>query len=158
MDTIKQFADQYGKACVRCVIIKDDDPYLYLAEVTIQHKSDPPVEEKVQEYDRVILAVVPLDVSELEALVGEVQSGQIHLGSLGTVNAKGTISSGFDRVHSRTRYNDYYYDWPCLCTRASLDRRDPLHGMDDPMVKAGLPAYPMFAKHAMRFFDARYCL
>lgn len=151
-DTIKQFADHYGKAYAKCAIIKDGEPYLYLADITIQHKNDIPIEEKVQEYDNVILAVVPLALSELETLVEEMQSGQIRLGSLGTINARNAIQDHLDRVPSRTHYNGYYHDWPCRCTRASLTRQDPLHGMNDPVVKAGLPAYPHVLEACNAFF------
>ena len=41
-DAINQFIDQYGMACIKCAIIKEDEPYLYLADITIQHKKRHP--------------------------------------------------------------------------------------------------------------------
>ena len=154
-DTINQFIDQYGMACIKCVIIKEDEPYLYLADITIQHKNDTPIEEKIQEYDNIILAVVPLTLNELKTLVGEMESGQIHLKSLGAINAKNSLQNNHDYVSSWTHYNGYYYDWPCYCFRASLDKQDPFRGMRDPIVKTGLPAYPNVFEACNAFFQHR---
>lgn len=154
-DAISQFIDQYGMAYVKCAIIKDDEPYLYLADITIQHKNAIPIEETIQEYDNVILAVVPLTLPELKTLVGEMESGQICLKSLGTVNAKNNLQERQDNVPSRMHYNGYYYDWPCRCFRASLDRQDPFPGMRDPVVKTGLPAYPHVFEACNAFFQHR---
>ena len=140
-------------ACVKCAIIKEDKPYLYLADITIRHKNDVPIETKIQEYDNVILAVVPLTLDELKAIVGDLKSGQIYLKSLGMVNAENNLEEHQNYVSSRTHYAGYYYDWPCRCFRAPLTRQNPFPDMHNPMVKTGLPAYPNVFEACHAFFQ-----
>ena len=152
-NTINQFSDQYGMACVKCAIINEDEPYLYLADITIRHKNDTQIEEKIQEYDNIILAVVPLTINELKTLVGEMESGHMRLKSLGRINAENDLEGHHDYVPSRTHYNGYYYDWPCRCFTASLTRQAPFPRMRDPVVKTGLPAYPNAFEACNAFFQ-----
>ena len=155
-DTISQFSDQCGAACVKCAIIKGDKPRLYLADITIQHKNDTPIEEKIQEYDTIVLAVIPITLDELKALVEDLESGQIMLKSLGMVNAECILEDGHDNSPSRTHYNGYYYDWPCRCFRASLTSQEPFPDPYGSMVGAGLPAYPRVHEAIHAFFQHKH--
>ena len=152
-DAMSHFPHRYGTACVKCAIMKDDgELYLYLADITVLHKDDAPVEERVQVYDHVVLAVVSLTVGELETLVDNLESGQIHLKALGTVNAKNSLQDRSDWVPSRTHYNGYYHDWPCRCFRVILDNLKHFSGMRFPMAKMGLPAYSNAFEACNAFF------
>ena len=155
-DAINQFSDQYRMACVKCAIIKGDKPCLYQADITMQHKNDVPIEEKIQEYDNIILAVMPMTLDELNVLVKELELGQINLKSLGVVNAEGHLGNHHDNVPSRTHCNGHYYDWPCHCFRASLTSQDSLSDPYGPMVHVGLPAYPTIFEAFHEFFQRRY--
>ena len=152
-DAISQFSDQYGMACIKCAIMKGDKPYLYLADITIQHKSDISVEEKIQEYDNIILAVIPMALNELKVLVEELKSGQIRLKSLGAVNAECNLENRHDDTPSQTHRNGYYYEWPCRCFRASLTSQEPFPDPYDPIVSVGLPAYPNIHEAIHAFFQ-----
>ena len=152
-DLINQFSNQYGMACIKCAIIKSDKLYLYLADITILHKNDTPVKEEIQEYDDIILAVIPITLDELNLLVKNLESGQIDLKSLGVINAENTLDDRHDFVPSCTHYNGYYYDWPCCCLRASLTNQKSFPEMNNPMVKIGLPSYPSGFEACHAFFQ-----
>ena len=152
-DLINQFSNQYGMACIKCAVIKRDKLYLYLADITILHKNDTPVKEEIQEYDDIILAVIPITLHELNLLVKDLESGQINLKSLGVINAENTLGDRHDFVPSCTYYNGYYYDWPCSCLRASLTNQKSFPEMNNPLVKIGLPSYPSGFEACHAFFQ-----
>lgn len=154
-DTINQFADRYGTACVKCAIIKEDELFLYLADITIQHKNAIPIKEKIQEYDNLILAVVPFTLDELKTMVGKMKSGEIYLKSLGKVNAKNGFYHDSNFVSSRTYQYGCFYDWPCRCFRAALNENNSFQNMNNPLIKTGLPAYPNVIEACNDFFQHR---
>lgn len=152
-ETIHQFSDQYGLAYIKCAIVKENEPYLYLADIKIQHKEDIPMEETIHEYENIILATIPLTLNELEKVIEELDSGKINLKSLGSINAKNSFDSSYYHISSRTHYAGFYYDWPCYCFRASLDERKNLQNVYGSLTKPGLPAYPNFYEACNAFFQ-----
>ena len=156
LETIRRFSAQYGLAYIKCAIIKDDDDdeqYLHFAEVKIQHKNDQLIEEKIQEYENIILAVIPLTLDELESVIKELDLGKINLKSLGRINAENGFEQSYEHVSSRTRYNGYYNDWPSYCFRASLNEQKTFSKMSRRLIKLGLPAYPNFFEAFKVFFQ-----
>ena len=153
-ELIQQFSDQYGRAYIKCAIIEEDEQYLYMADIKIQYKCDVPVTEKIQRYENVTLATIPLTLDELEKLIVELDSGKINLKSLGCVNAKNEFDPTYWHVSSRTHYNGYYDDWPNYGFRASLSNEGkPFRNISKPLIKSGLPAYPNFLEACNVFFQ-----
>ena len=153
-ELIQQFSDQYGAAYIKCATIKEDEQYLYMADIKIQYKCDDPVIEAIQRYENVTLATISLTLDELEKLIGELDSGKINLKSLGCVNAKNEFDPTYWHVSSRTHYNGYYDDWPNYGFRASLSNEGkPFRNISKPLIKSGLPAYPNFLEACNVFFQ-----
>lgn len=153
---IRQFSDQYGQAYIKCAIIKEDEQYLYMADIKIQYKDDDSVMERIQKYGNIILAVIPLTLGELEKLIADLDFGKINLKSLGRINAKNEFDPTYWHVPSRTHYNGYYDDWPSYGFRASLSNEGkPFRNISKPLVESGLPAYPNFFEACNVFFQHR---
>ena len=106
-ELIRQFSEQYGLAYIKCAIIEEDEQYLYLANIKIQHKYDTPISETIQKYENVILATIPLTLDELETLIGDLDSGKINLKPLGHINAKNGFDPTYFHVSSRTHCAGY---------------------------------------------------
>ena len=119
----------------------------------IQHKDDTAIKETIQDYEKIILAIIPLTLNELKNLIEELGSGQITLKSLGTINAKNGFHVGHQYISSRTHNSGYYYDWPCYCFRASLNSQEQFQGISGPVIKTGLPAYPSIFEACKVFFQ-----
>ena len=155
-ELIQQFSDQYGAAYIKCAIIEEDERYLYMADIKIQHKCDVPVIEAIQRYENVTLATIPLTLDELEKLIVELDSGKINLKSLGHINAKNGFDPTYWHVSSRTHCAGYYDDWPNYGFRASLSNEEkPFRNISKPLIKSGLPAYPNFVEAYNVFFQQK---
>ena len=140
---IRKFAIQYGSAYIKCAIIKkENELYLYLADIKIQHKDDKPITETVHEYENIIFATIPLTIKELGKIIVELNSGKINLSSLKEINVKNGFNETYHHVSSRTYHAGFYYEWPCYCFRTSLNRDVIMSDMHSPLIKLGLPSYP----------------
>ena len=152
-ELIRQFSEQYGLAYIKCAIIEEDEQYLYLADIKIQHKYDTPVRETIQKYENVILAIIPLTLDELETLIGDLDSGKINLKPLGHINAKNDFDPTYFHVSSRTHCAGYYDDWPNYGFRASLTGEKHFEYISRPLIRSGLPAYPSLFEACKVFFQ-----
>lgn len=152
-EIMDQFSAQYGSAYIKCIVINDgNEQYLYQADIKIQHKDDSPIKEKVQKYDNITLAIIPLTLDELGTLLEDLNSEKIRLKPLGYVNAQNSFDPSYWHIPSRTHYAGYRDEWPCYGFRTSLSKEISFKDLSRPLVKPELPPYPNFFEACNVFF------
>ncbi len=155
--TIRENADSYGSCYVKLAIVKQDRVnYLYLADIRIQHGKEPQIKEAIYDYQDAVLATIPVKLHDLQGLIDELESGQIVVGSLKDIKAKGGFENDIHVVPSRTRYAGFYEEWPSRCLRYSLDQKVALNNVASHLVRLGQPSYPSLLEACRVFFGHEY--
>lgn len=156
-EIIRDKSENYGDGYIKMVIVKEKgENYLYLADIKIQHKEDPPLEEVVHEYEYAILATIPIKMEELLKLFDELETGRITIKSLKNIKLKGGFDQSCYQISSKTRYAGFYSEWPSWCERFSINENINLQNVYHHLTKPGQPAYPDVYEACHAFLQHEY--
>ena len=154
---IQKNRQNYGDVLLKIILVKESNGiYLYLADVTIHHKEDPPINEQIFDYDHAVIATIRLDIDELLKFLDDIELEEIELKSLGRIKIPGSFDQDCYHISSRTRYAGYYDDWPSLCGRFSSKHNTSLQNVYLHLSKPGQPAYPNVYEACHAFFQHEY--
>ena len=155
--TIRENEDSYDSCYVKLAIVKQDRVnYLYLADIRIQHGKEPQIKEAIYDYQDAVLATIPVKLHDLQGLIDELESGQIIVGSLKDIKAKGGFENDIYVIPSKTKYAGFYEEWPSWCLRYSLDQKVTLNNVASHLVRLGQPSYPSLHEACRVFFGHEY--